>query len=132
MHDKVTIELELKTQSVSVICDETWKYQVYLIDDKKQLLMDHENWTNLNMNGRQLALGYRQNIPTAFPGLDVICDTDEEHDFDIQFEAITERLQLNLAEPYSFDPIHKRFIVHREAEYYQYTEVAKEHTIFAI
>ena len=103
----------MESIEIELTCDETWKYQVYLNDDKEQLLMDHMNWTN--MHGRHLLKEDRQNILSSFPRLDIICDTDDEDDYDIQFEVITEHLQLNLAVPYSFDPIQSRFMIHRDA-----------------
>lgn len=110
-HSCVAIEYDLSSKSVSVICDEFWKYKIYLNDDKKLLLMEHKNW--ISMYGKHLKKEDQQIILSSFPRLDVICDTDEGGDFDKDFEAITEYLQLNLAVPYSFDPIRRRFIVHQ-------------------
>lgn len=110
-HSRVAIQYDLNRQSVSVICDEAWKYRIYLNDDKKLLLMEHKNW--ISLYGRHLNKEDQQRILSSFPRLDVICDTDEEGVFDKDFEAITEYLQLNLAVPYSFDPIRCIFIVHR-------------------
>ena len=112
--DHVAIELELKPQSVLVICSGTWKYQIYLTVDKNQLLIDSWNW--IRVSGRNLTRVDRQNFLSSFPRLDIYCGVDEDHNFDNAFNALTLHLQMNLNVCYSFDPMQSTFIVHRDEE----------------
>lgn len=113
LHESSFSRVAIEYDRVSVICDETWKCQIYLNDDREKLLLEHMNW--IKMYGGHLKKEDQQNMLSSFPRLDLICDPDEEGDFEGDYQAITEYLRLVLRIQYSFDPIKRRFIVHREA-----------------
>jgi hypothetical protein len=111
--DNVVIALEPlhrdRRMAVSVIYDETWRCQIYVNDDKEQVLSDSRNWCNLY--GADLSNEDIKEIVKCHRTLDLYCDPDREHIYDQEFEELTKFLQLNFKSRYSFDPSQHSFVI---------------------
>ena len=109
--DNVVIVLEESQRVVSVKYDTAGTCQIYVNDDREQVLLESRNWVHLYGDGTKLSNEQIQEIVMCHCRLDLYGDPDMEHIHDDEFDALTEFVQRNFNSRYTFDQTQRRFNV---------------------